>query len=68
MTTPQSDAAYLDGVNAALRRGKYNGYHTEPPCPYPPGSKEHKDWFEGIDDAENDSESVLGFIFGEDSE
>ena len=44
--------AYIDGVDAALRDGKYKGYHTEPPCPYPPGTKEHYSWYLAFKDAE----------------
>lgn len=53
MTTvrPFSAAAYRDGVDAALRIGRYKGATHNPRCPYPSGTQEHDDWLRGFSDA-----------------
>ena len=40
--------AYADGLSAAYRTGKYDGFKNCPECPYANGTNEADSWWDGF--------------------
>jgi len=47
--------AYSDGIAAAYRSGKYEGFEDIPDCPYPEKTSEDMAWWDGFGDGTEDS-------------
>lgn len=50
----EAQSPYLDGSDAGWRIGRYEGVTSPPACPYPDGTKECSDWWDGFGDATED--------------
>lgn len=46
--TPEEEAAWQDGCDAAIRTGKYSGSKKVPDCPHPPDSVLSEYWKDGF--------------------
>lgn len=48
------DEAYKDGLDAAYRINKYEGFKSTPPCPFEQGTENDVAWWQGFGDGTQD--------------